>query len=71
MSSFIEGQVSGLDRAGERYSLLEREAQSFARDGIDGAGCIADERHPAARHGAQALHRGDASALRSRRSGQT
>src|SRR6185312_9821969 len=61
--AIVEREVAFRERFGQEFRLAEAEADTFARDGVDGAGSVADERDVAAGDGAQANGSGDRAAL--------
>ena len=44
MGGLIEGETTGVDGVNEGKGLFKREAQTFACDGVDRAGGIAEQR---------------------------
>ena len=61
VGAFVEGEVFDTDGVGQFEGLTEAEGQTFASDGVDGAGGVADEGDVAGCDAAEATAHGDGS----------
>ena len=62
VGELVLGEVVGLEGCGEREGLAEAEGETFAGDGIDGAGGVADEGDVAACDAMEFAAEGDGAA---------
>lgn len=67
MIRFVLGEVLASDCFRQRFGLQKGQTHAFARNGIDGSGRIANQRHAAARHAPQNKVSSHRAALRCRR----